>query len=281
VSEYREDIIRLDGGYEAYARWWEPPGSKGAILFHHGIQSHCGWYEASARRLKSAGYTLLQFDRRGCGRNTAARGHAESIDRLLSDAGHARDALLACTGRLRCFEIGVSWGGRLAVAAHVEDPNPRCALVLVTPGLFPRVGVTSEQAAQIGIAMIYERETRFDIPLGESERFTSDPRWQRFIEQDDLTLRQATAGFYLASRRMDRIIERLPAARPVPLFLALAGDERIIDNDRTRSFIHSLNWPETVVCEYPTSRHALEFEPAAPAFLDDLVAFLERVLDRG
>jgi len=275
VPGYEEVTVRLTDGYEAYGRFWAVPRPRGAVLYHHGIQSHCGWYEGSAERLARSGYAVLQMDRRGCGRNREARGHAESADQLLADAAAGRDHLARHSGVREHHVIGVSWGGKLAIAAYVSDPSGVRSLSLVTPGLFPRVGVSREQMAKIGFAMIYEPGASFDIPLDAAEFFTADDRWLTFIRSDPLTLRQCTASFYLASRRMDKIIARLPQAPPVPTHLILAGDERIIDNDKTASFITGLPWPIRRITRFERARHSLEFETERHRYFDDLVAFID------
>jgi acylglycerol lipase len=272
---FEEISVTLPDGYRCYARHWSPPNPRGAVLYHHGIQSHCGWYERSARALCEAGYAVLQYDRRGCGRNQPLRGHAESADQLIADAHRLRDELLSRSGFDRYHVVSVSWGGRLAVAGYIADPAGVQTLSLVTPGLFPLVGVSKEMAATIGYAMLYEPTQMFDIPLSRPELFTSDPQWKRFIETDELTLKQATAGFYLASRRMDKIFPRLEGCRPVPIHLHLAGDERIVDNARTVAFVESLAWPEVRITRYADSRHGLEFERDAERFLLELVTFIE------
>ncbi len=273
MFEFEEISVTLPDGYEAYARYWCPPKLRGAVLYHHGIQSHCGWYEMSARRLAQAGFAVLQVDRRGCGRNERDRGHAESADQLIADALCGRDELARRCGFPDHHVIGVSWGGRLAVSAYVTDSAGVVSLSLVTPGLFPLVGVSREVMSEIGQAMIYEPEKLFDIPLGSAELFTSNGNWQRFIDTDGLTLRQATAGFYLASRRMDKIIAKLAQSRELPVHLLIAGDERIVDNDQTIEFVRKLDWPNNRVSTYADLRHSLEVEGDPEMYYRDLVAF--------
>ena len=275
MASYAEISVSISDGYAAYARYWSPPSPKGAVLYHHGIQSHCAWYEASAARLAEAGYAVLQIDRRGSGRNQVDRGHAESQEQLVADSASARDELLRRSGFRGYHLVGVSWGGKLCVAAYLHDSTGVISLSLVTPGLFPRIGVSKGEMTQIGFAMLYERERLFDIPLNDPELFTSVPRWQEFFRVDALTLRQCTAAFYLASRRMDRTIAKLPGAAPVPIHLFVAGDERIVDNDATVAFIEGLGWARSRITNYATARHSIEFEPDAENYLRDLVAFID------
>lgn len=274
---YEEISVRISDGYAAYARYWSGPNRKGAVLYHHGIQSHCGWYETSARRLAEAGYAVLQIDRRGSGRNAQHRGHAESAEQLTTDSTAARDELFRRSGFDRYHLVGVSWGGKLAVAAHVLDPTGIQSLSLVTPGLFPMIGVSKSEMTKIGFAMLYEREKPFDIPLNDPDLFTTVPRWQEFFRTDPLTLRQCTASFYLASRRMDRITAKLRQALSVPIHLFIAEDERIVDNDKTVAFVKELNWSETRITTYPAARHSLEFEGNPEGYFGDLVAFIDEM----
>ncbi len=50
MAEFEELSIALPDRYGAYARHWPVSDPVGAVLYLHGIQSHCGWYEESARR---------------------------------------------------------------------------------------------------------------------------------------------------------------------------------------------------------------------------------------
>ncbi len=276
MSTFEEITVTLPDGYPAYGRYWSPPKVRGAVLYHHGIQSHCGWYESSPARLVEAGYAVLQVDRRGSGRNQQERGHADSADQLITDAGAARDELARRSGHSDYHVVGVSWGGKLAVAAYIHEPAGIRSLSLVTPGLFPLVGVSKSQMAKIGFAMLYEPHQRFDIPLNDAELFTTVPKWQKFFQTDELTLRECSAGFYLASRRMDKPIAKLAKSEPVPIHLLVATDERIIDNDKTTLFIRDLNWPACRITAYEGARHSLEFELDPEDYFKDLVAFIEQ-----
>jgi acylglycerol lipase len=175
----------------------------------------------------------------------------------------------------------VSWGGKLAVATYVVDPAGVQSLTLVTPGLFPKIGVSKPEMARIGFAMLYEPRALFDIPLNDPELFTTNPRWQEFFRKDGPTLRQCSAGFYLASRRMDKIVARLKECAPVPMHLFLAGEERIVDTERTEAFVRGLNWPHTKITWYESARHSLEFEGDPTIYFRDLVDFLDEVETRS
>lgn len=277
MTEFEELTLTLADGYRAYGRYWPVRNAPAAVLYLHGIQSHCGWYEQSARRLRDAGFAVLQPDRRGSGRNRQDRGHAESHRQLIADAFCWGQALQERTGLPRFHVVGVSWGGRLACAMSLSDRGSIHSLTLVCPGLFPRIDVSGAEKLRIGFAMLGDRRRLFDIPLNDPELFTSQPRWLEFLRSDDLALHQVSASFFLASRRMDAAIRELPRRPPLPLHLFVAGLDRIIDSQRTIEYVRSLNWPMTRITQFPQARHTLEFEPVCEEYWADLVKSLHGV----
>jgi len=274
MCDFQEIHITLEDGYEAYARYFPADPCIAAAVHFHGIQSHGGWYSDTARALRGAGVSVLQPDRRGSGRNQLARGHAASSEQLIDDARRCVLKLRDLTGQDRIHLIGVSWGGKLVAALHATDASLAASLALVAPGIFPVVDVSAGEKFKIGLSMISSPEKLFDIPLNDPELFTGDPRWIQFLRDDPLQIHQATSGFYLASRRMDRVVARLPESSPVPVHLMLAERERIIDNPRTRQFVRNMLWPERHITTYVNSRHTFEFGPDRDQYISDLIRWV-------
>lgn len=268
--------IELSDGYRAHARWWLPDSPIGAALYLHGIESHGGWFEASASRLAAAGFAVLLPDRRGSGANRHDRGHARSAGRLLADvAEHV--ALLQSRASARAVHLlGVSWGGKLAAAYAARGSGRIASLTLITPGLFPQVDLPAAQKLRVGLAAVFASQTTFAIPLEDPSLFTHNPERITFIGADSLRLRSATAGLLLASWRLDRLARRLAGRRmDVPVHLFLAERDRIIHNEPTRAFIRSLADTDRAITEYRGASHTLEFEPDPEPFLADLVRWLQ------
>jgi alpha-beta hydrolase superfamily lysophospholipase len=272
VSAPTRQTLTYSDGYQAFARWWPTSQAGPAVLYLHGIQSHGGWYESSAARLAAAGCAVLLPDRRGSGENTADRGHAPNARRLLLDVREAGEWLRRNARASRVDLIGVSWGGKLALAAHVASPSATRSLSLVAPGLFPVVDIPAMQKLKLAAAVLLAPRRRFPIPLGEPNLFTENAQRQRYIRDDALSLRDATAACFWASRRLDVAARAARASLPTPLRVFLAERDRIIDNAATRAWVRSLEaWPTRGVVEYHGASHSLEFEPDPSGYLDDLV----------
>ena len=78
------------------------------------------------------------------------------------------------------------------------------------------------------------------------------------------------------ARRMDKIVAKFPKASPLPVYLFVAGDERIIDSEKTMRFIRELHWPRTRITTYAEARHSLEFEGDPEVYFSDLVRFIDQ-----
>lgn len=271
--------LRYSDGYEAFARLWLPAQPAGGLLYLHGIQSHGGWFERSAERVaRQCDLAVLLPDRRGSGRNDRDRGHAPSAGRLLQDCAECLDELHVRTGASSFHVLGVSWGGKQALALRTYAPERVASLTLVAPGVFPLVDLSLREKLRVAMCLLAAPRTRFAIPLNDPELFTFDERWQAFIRNDPLKLTHVTARFLLTSRRLDRYAraaERDPAGCPLHIFLA--GRDRIIDNARTRAFVRQLSWPSRTITEYPEAAHTLEFESDPEPYLRDLVKWLQEV----
>ncbi len=275
MPSYDETHIQLDDGYRAYARWWPVERPRGAVLYLHGIQSHCGWYEDSARRLQAAGFAVLQPDRRGSGRNDGARGHAASGQQLVADGLCCGRRLMEYASTAGYHLLGVSWGGKLACALYMHAPAPIASLQLACPGLFPLVDVSRRMKVRIGLSCVTGGRTLYDIPLNDPTLFTSQAEWQAFLERDTLRLHQVSASFLLASRRLDHRLRGFGGMPPVPVALFVAGRDQIIDSVRTAQYFRGMDWPWTRIINYPAGEHTLEFDVARESYFDDLVDSLE------
>jgi alpha-beta hydrolase superfamily lysophospholipase len=264
----------------------------------HGIQSHGGWYEYSCRRLSEAGYAVYFLDRRGAGLNEHDRGDAPSFRRLIDDIADFIERVArpehGCEGRgqspeashaLRIHAQGVppkipvvllaiSWGGKLAAGLCRRHPGKVDGVALLCPGFFPKVRPTLGQRLGILISRLVRPHRLFPVPLSDPSLFTATPRWQEFIAKDPLAVRYATARLLAESVRLDMYLRWLPLAIKVPMLLMLAGEDRIIDNAKTRAFVDRIAVGDKHIIDYPHAHHTLEFEPDPDPFIADLLAWL-------
>lgn len=270
------ETIRHSDGYEAGVRWWLPAKPRGAVVYFHGIESHGGWYEGSGAFLAERGWTVLMPDRRGSGRNERERGHAESHQRLLADGAELIDAAATRAGASSVHLVGVSWGGKFACALAATQPDRVASASLVAPGLFPVIDLPTGEKLRIAWELLADPHRPHPLPIHDATMFTSNPERLAFVDADRLRLREATAAFLLASRRLDRIARSLGGREwRGGVHAMLAERDRIIDNNRTREFVRGLEGAKRRVTEYAGASHTLEFEVDPLPFWNDLAGGLE------
>jgi pimeloyl-ACP methyl ester carboxylesterase len=227
-----------------------------ALLYLHGIESHGAWFLPAAQALAQSGYTTYLPDRRGSGLNReAAPGDAPSARVLLDDVRRFRSHAELASPVL----VGLSWGGKLALAAALDQPEGVRALVLITPGLVPRVDFTPLQKVGVALSLAAGGRARFHVPI-EPRMFTRTPRFLEYIEGDPLRLRRVTARFLLASLRLDRMLRARVHTLAAPVLLFLAGHDRIIDNARTRALLERLPPGRLRVRVYEHATHSIQFD---------------------
>ncbi|MFQ3652213.1 MAG: alpha/beta fold hydrolase [Gemmataceae bacterium] len=263
------DAYRTSDGYKVFVHRYTPSDTpRGRVVYLHGIQSHAGWYEQSCRALTQAGFGVEFLERRGSGRNTQARGDTPSWRRLVEDIVELLDqgppAVL----------LSVSWGCKLAVALEQCYPGRTQGLGLITPGICTQLRPPLVTRLRIGGAWWFAPSRTERVGADDPALFTSNPQRQAFIRDDPLSLRRATARFFIESVRLDAAIAQ--ARLRVPVLLMLAGQDRITDNERTKQYVSRLQAPEVQVIEYPQASHTLEFEPDPTAVFRDLVTWVEK-----
>ena len=277
-----EQFVTSDGYRHHYRRWTPADRPKGFVLCLHGIQSHSGWYDYSSSRLCEAGYEVLFVDRRGSGLNQQERGHARHETRLINDVIQILEDV-----RIRRNDIaptvpvtllGLSWGGKLAAAVAARRQELIDGLALLYPGIRSRFEAGLFDNVRLSLAREAELfEKQIPIPLDDAALFTGQPDAQSYIRNDELSLREVTVSFLLANRELDRLTQAAAREIRCPSILMLAGQDQIIDNDRTKAWYESLASQERALFEYPKACHTLEFEPDRDQWIGDLIGWLDNL----
>jgi alpha-beta hydrolase superfamily lysophospholipase len=267
----------VSDGYRCHYRDYPAEGTlRGRVVFVHGIQSHAGWYEHSCTWLSEAGFHVSFLDRRGSGQNREARGDTPSFRRLLDDIAEFLRPLRQQEPKLPIFLGGISWGGKPVTALQRRHPGLCDGLVLLCPGFCPQVRPSRKERVGIMWSRLFSPRRLFPVPLSDPQLFTATPRWQEFIRHDPLSLRQATARFFVESVRLDLYLRFVVSRVHLPILLLLAEHDRIIDNARTRALVERFPAMDKEVHDYAGAHHTLEFEEDPEVFLVDLLRWLER-----
>ena len=82
------------------------------------------------------------LDRRGSGRSGGPRGHLARYERALDDVEQLVRLVSSDHPGTPVFLAGSSWAAKLAVVYAAQRPAPLSGLLLLGPGLLPRVNLS-------------------------------------------------------------------------------------------------------------------------------------------
>ncbi len=232
-----------------------------ALVYLHGIESHGGWVDEAADGLAVRGFDVFCLDRRGSGINRENRdfpsGHVDSYQTLFKDM---RAFIASLRKRYESvFLVGLSWGGKQAMAFAIRHPGDIDGLILITPGIAALVDVNIAAKINILLSSFIRPKSQFKVPI-RPEMFTSTPHFLAKIRQDPLRLHYASARFLMQSNSLERMIEREMHGNHLPILLFLAGEDRIINNAKVVDILKRGSQEVFDVVVYEDQTHSIQFD---------------------
>lgn len=261
MSDARIKEITARDGVPLRCAVWEADSPRASLLLVHGVASHLEWYQPLAQELSARGITVAVADRRGTGKSGGVRGDARDVGILLDDirlsAEHIRDAAPGMPLHL----AGVSLGALLATAAVLRNVVSPASLLLITPAFALAQPLTRWQRLQLHVLSALWPRCALRLPY-DSKSVARTADWQAALDADGLRLRAITAR--LARITMSLQSEVLARARSagVPIFLQLAGADRVVDNAVARAFFAAAPGGRLAE-EYEDAPHGLPLSLAA------------------
>jgi alpha-beta hydrolase superfamily lysophospholipase len=274
-------LTASDGVRLHYLRWpsgRSPP--RATIIFLHGIASHAGWFGETAADLNRQGVAVYGPDRRGSGRSGGPRGHLERYGRALDDVEEMVRLVSSEHRTTPIFLAASSWAAKLAVVYAAQRPGSVTGLLLLGPGLLPRVNLPPTRQLFVVVGHLVTPTARLPIPL-TPELYTANPPYVDFIRGDRLRLLEATTRFFWETGRLDRQRGRASARLDLPLLVLQGEDDKMMDVAKTRRWFSRLGVEDKTYVAYPGAGHTLDFEPDRTPYLADMLAWLSDRLPSG
>ena len=273
-------LTASDGVHLHYLHWRSGTPPSAVLVFLHGIASHAGWFAETAADLSHQGVDVYGLDRRGSGRSSGPRGHLARYERALDDVEQLVRLVSSDHPGTPVFLAGSSWAAKLAVVYAAQRPGPLSGLLLLGPGLLPRVNLSPWRRVRVVAGHLARPTARLPIPL-TPELYTANPPYRDFIRADPLRLLEATLQFYWETARLDRRRRAATARLRLPVLLLQGEDDQMMDVPATRRWFAGLAGEHTTYRAYPGAGHTLDFEPDRARYLDDMLAWLSTTVRSG
>jgi alpha-beta hydrolase superfamily lysophospholipase len=212
-------------GTQLHERAWPTSGQpRAVVVIVHGYGEHIGRYDATARALADAGFTVRGFDLRGHGQSGGVRGHCSKFNEYLEDVDAA--VVRARGENLPLFLLGHSFGALIASQWALAHPQELAGLALTSPfyGLALAVPAAKVLAGKIA-SRIYPS---LALPSGlKGVDVSRDPEIQKLYDADPLNNKNATARWFTEASAAQADLEARAPQLTVPVLMIAGGADGI------------------------------------------------------
>lgn len=271
------DEFTAPDGARLALRCEEPDGpARGAVILTHGWGEHTGRYPHVAAWLAGRGLVTWAIDQRGAGRSPGRRGHIARFAQYLADVVALR-RLVAARSPGPLVLLGHSHGGLITLRYLESAPEGVAGAIVTSPFLQVAFPVPRWKSTLAGVLADLVPSLR--VPTGlDLALLSTDPAVVEAARRDPLGHQVMTPRAWHEIREAQRsvVVERGRVA--VPLFLGLAGDDRIASTPATEAFAAALAGDVTVRV-YPGMYHEILNERAQERVFADLAPWLDRILE--
>ncbi|MCH7505008.1 alpha/beta fold hydrolase [PVC group bacterium] len=264
------DNIRL------FTRFWEGDPDGDIIIYSHGLQSHSEWAKESGAFFQKYGFHFYAFDRRGSGHSDGRRGDISYFMQFVIDLVNVINFAKDRHPGRRVFLLALCWGAKPALLLSLYYPRLADALVLISPGVVTKKTIPLLDKILFPFYLIFHSKKHIRIPL-ESEMFTEEESYQKYIEEDPQKLLTATAKFFWESLKMQFVYLRKAHRISTPILTLLGEKDVIVHNKRTLKFHQQLGSYKKSIKIYPDQQHSLEFGKNRFSILKDIQTWIHNV----
>ncbi|HEV2061448.1 MAG TPA: alpha/beta hydrolase [Solirubrobacteraceae bacterium] len=247
---------------------WPNPEARFVVLLSHGYGEHAGRYEHVAQRLVAEGAVVHAPDHLGHGRSEGERAHVEDGEDFTADLHQVAERARAAHPGLPVVLLGHSMGGLIATRYAQRHEGELDALVLSGP----TIGGAPE------LEMLLTLDPIPDVPIDPAV-LSRDEAVGRAYAEDPLVyhgpFKSATLQALVAA--VTAVAEG-PGLKDLPTLWIHGEEDQLVPLAATRAAIEHVRGSDFTERVYPGARHEVFNETNRDEVLDDVVAFLHRVL---
>jgi alpha-beta hydrolase superfamily lysophospholipase len=268
----KTDSFKSQDGLNIFYRHYPAPNEKARLVIAHGLAEHSGRYGNVIERLFPKDISIWALDHRGHGQSDGPRGHILSFDEYLNDLRTMVE--IAKTGiseNTKCFLLGHSMGGLIALMFAIQNPNKIDGLVVSSPGLGMKVKVSGFKVV-MGKLMSSIWPT---LSLGnelDSSKISRDKEVVKKYDHDPLRHSKVSARWFTEFLASMEKAQRLAPAMKLPILMQLAGEDHLVDAQASKTFYEKLTVEDKTLHFYDGLYHEVynELAPDRKKVLDDL-----------
>ncbi len=238
-----EGFFLGEGGTRLFYRYFDPGAARHTLIILHGHGEHCGRYQKFFSQLRGLDLSVALFDFRGHGRSEGAEVSVHCYDQYLHDVSNFVEFLKERFGiPSPVYLLGHSAGGLMAILWALRNPESVRKLILSAPLLgirAPRLMFALNNCLdRVFPHFVYQNPIyppHLTHDRSEILQYRKDPFIKRKIS---VRLVSEMLSYTAQLEKTERF------EVPFPVCGFLAGEERIVDNRKTKLFFGKLKAPE-------------------------------------
>jgi alpha-beta hydrolase superfamily lysophospholipase len=247
---------------------WPNPQARFVALLSHGYGEHARRYEHVAQRLVQEGAVVYAPDHLGHGESEGERAHVDDGEDFTSDLHQVATRAREAHPGLPVALIGHSMGGLIATRYAQRHPGELAALVLSGPA----IGGAPELEMLLGLDPIP------DVPIDPAVLSRDASVGQAYADDPLVYHGPFKRPTLQALVTAVNAVADGPGLEDLPTLWVHGADDQLVPLAATRPAIERIKGSDFTERVYEGARHEVFNETNQDEVLDDVVAFLHRVL---
>jgi lysophospholipase len=270
-----DELTAPDGTRLVLRRETTAAGPRAALILVHGWGEHAGRYAHVAAWLAARGIAVYALDQRGAGRSRGPKGHVARFAQYLADIVALR-RLVAAEAPGPLLLLGHSNGGLITLRYLETAPEGVTGAVITSP--FLALAFAPPRWKNVLATLLADLTPGLRVPTGvDLNTLATDPAVVTAARSDPWCAQVISPRAWREIRDAQAQVVAEGHRIGVPLFIGLAGDDRIASTSAARAFAAALRGDVTVR-EYPAMYHEILNDRDRERVLADIGAWLDRVL---
>ena len=246
---------------------------RGRVYVLHGMGEHGGRYQDLAGFLGKSGLECVIPDLRGFGKSGGERAYADSFGVFHEDFECIRNFIEKSRPNPNVFVLGHSFGGLLAASfIYMRGASVR-GLVLSSPlfGVASRVPFWRSALGLVAAEIFPRYSQNTNV---RPELLTHDPGVISAYGKDPLIYHKISARLYRELLKLMAQRTAIAQGLRCPVLVMQAGDDRIVDKEKTIAFYKELNTQDKDLKVYPRLYHEILNEAEHLSLIQTISAWI-------
>lgn len=259
-----------------FYRFFKPIKPKASLLLIHGFGEHSGRYFHIINHLTKEGFLVFSIDFRGHGYSKGKRGHIDSLLKYEEDL----EAALSYFNTYRygklfflAHSMGALIGLRLLAHKHIDIAG----MVLSSPLFAIKMSIPLWK--KLGSKALVKFCPEIKVKTGIKGRdLSSDENLVLAYEKDPLVLKNCSIQTFWQINHACETSFTLANAITQPIFLQLAGDDRVVDSKVTQKWFTTIEHKvsDAKLKVYPQFLHEIYNEIDREQAINDALLWLNQ-----